>query len=51
MWAALAVSTVLAAAPADAGQVQVKNDHFTYGLFGSERKDTEVIPGDVLWST
>jgi hypothetical protein len=48
MWATLAVSIVLAAAPADAGSLQIKNDHFTYGLVGSERKDAEVIPGDVL---
>ncbi|HVS36036.1 MAG TPA: hypothetical protein VMS17_10690 [Gemmataceae bacterium] len=48
MWATLAVSAVLAAAPADAGALQIKNEHFTYGLFGPERKDTKVIPGDIL---
>ncbi len=48
MWATLAVSAVLAAAPADAAALQIKNDHFTYGIFGPERKDAEVIPGDVL---
>src|ERR1700675_3661260 len=48
MWATLAVSAVLAAAPADAGPLQIKNDHFTYGIYGSERKNAEVIPGDIL---
>jgi hypothetical protein len=48
MWTTLAVSAVLAAAPADAGSLQIKNDRFTYGVFGPERKDAEVIPGDVL---
>ena len=48
MWATLAVSAVLAAAPADAAPLQIKNDRFTYGVFGPERKDAEVIPGDVL---
>jgi hypothetical protein len=48
MWAALAVSAALAAAPADAGPIQIKNDHFTYGIYGPPRKDAEVTPGDVL---
>ena len=48
MWATLAVTAVLAAAPADAGPLQIKDEHFTYGILGSERKDTEVIPGDIL---
>ena len=48
MWAALAVSAVLTAAPSDAGALQIKNDRFTYGIFGQERKDTQVIPGDIL---
>jgi hypothetical protein len=48
MWATLAVSAVLAAVPADAGSIQIKNDRFTYGFFGPERKDSQVIPGDVL---
>jgi hypothetical protein len=48
MWAALAVSAVLAAAPADAGQLQIKNDRFTYGILGQDRSDDKVIPGDTL---
>ncbi len=48
MWAALAVSAVLAAAPADAGQLQIKNDRFTYGILGQDRPDNKVIPGDTL---
>jgi hypothetical protein len=48
MWAALAVSAVLAAAPADAGQLQIKNDRFTYGILGQDRPDDKVIPGDTL---
>ena len=49
MWATLAASAVLAAAPADAGQLQIKNDRFTHGIYGSERKDAQIIPGDILW--
>jgi hypothetical protein len=48
MWAALAVSAVFAAAPADAGQLQIKNDRFTYGILGQDRPDNKVIPGDTL---
>jgi hypothetical protein len=48
MWAALAVSAVLAAAPADASQLQIKNDRFTYGILGQDRPDSKVIPGDTL---
>ena len=48
MWAALAVSAVFAAAPADAGQLQIKNDRFTYGIWGQARPDDKVIPGDIL---
>ena len=48
MWAALAAAAVLTAAPSDAGSLQIKNDRFTYGIFGQERKDTQVIPGDIL---
>ncbi len=48
MWAALAVSAVFAAAPADAGQLQIKNDRFTYGILGQDRPDEKVIPGDTL---
>lgn len=48
MWAALIVSAAMAA-PADAGPLQIKNDHFTYGVYGSTRKDAEVIPDDVLY--
>ncbi|HBI41850.1 MAG TPA: hypothetical protein DDY78_03210 [Planctomycetales bacterium] len=48
MWAALAVSAVLAAVPADAGQLQIKNDRFTYGILGQDRSDDKVIPGDTL---
>jgi hypothetical protein len=48
MWAALAVSAVLAAVPADAGPLQIKNDRFTYGILGQDRPDDKVIPGDTL---
>ena len=48
MWAALAVSAVLAAVPSDAGPLQIKNDRFTYGVMGQDRPDSKVIPGDTL---
>ena len=49
MWAALAVSALLSAAPADAGALQIKNDRFTYGVFGQVRTDTQVLPGEIVF--
>lgn len=49
MWAALAVSAVMTAAPADAGALQIKNDRFTYGVYGQVRTDTQVLPGEIVF--
>jgi len=47
MWAALALSTVLTA-PAQGGDLAVKNVRSTYGIFGQPRKDNKLLPGDEL---
>ncbi|MFO0843760.1 MAG: hypothetical protein U0797_15425 [Gemmataceae bacterium] len=45
MWAALALTTVVSVAPA---QLELKNVRTTYGVLGQERKDTKLLPGDML---
>ncbi len=45
MWAALALTTVMSAAPA---QLELKNVRSTYGVLGQERKDKKLLPGDML---
>lgn len=47
MWTTLALISALNLTPAQAGQLQLKNDRFTYGLFGQERKDSNFLPGDL----
>jgi hypothetical protein len=47
MWVTLAL-TALTAAPAQAGSLELKNDRFTYGILGAERKSSEFLPGDVV---
>jgi hypothetical protein len=47
MWTTLALMSALSLTPAQAGQLQLKNDHFTYGLLGQERKDNTFMPGDL----
>jgi hypothetical protein len=47
MWAALALSTVLTA-PAQAGNLQIKNVRSTYGILGPTRKENKLLPGDLL---
>jgi hypothetical protein len=48
MWPTLAMATVLTLAPAQSGTLQLKNDRFTYGELGQERKNAQVLPGDEL---
>jgi len=47
MWAALALSTVLTA-PAEGGELAVKNVRSTHGIFGQARKNNKLLPGDLL---
>jgi hypothetical protein len=47
MWAALAMTAALTA-PAQAGELSVKNVRSTYGIFGQPRKDNKLLPGDVM---
>src|SRR4051812_41019645 len=46
MWTALALTTVLAAAPAES--LDLKNVRLTNGILGQERKDDKYLPGDVF---
>lgn len=48
MWAALALTTAaLSLAPAQ-NELKLTNVRATYGVLGPERKDTKLLPGDVL---
>jgi len=47
MWATLALSA-LTLAPAQAGNLELKNVRITNGILGQERKDTKLLPGDIF---
>jgi hypothetical protein len=47
MWAALALTTVLNLAPAQAGKLEIKNVRVTYGVLGQTRKEEKILPGDI----
>jgi hypothetical protein len=47
MWATLALSAALNLAPAQAGGLEFKNVRTTYSILGQERKDSDLLPGDV----
>ncbi len=49
MWAPLVLASTLILAPAQGGDLQVKNVRPTFGIFGQERKSTKMLPGDVLF--
>jgi hypothetical protein len=46
MWATLALAAVLQPVPAQGGKPSIENVRTTYGILGSERKDTKFLPGD-----
>ncbi|HWG47850.1 MAG TPA: hypothetical protein VN688_34115 [Gemmataceae bacterium] len=48
MWTMLALMSALNATPAQAGQLELKNVRYTYGILGQERKETPYLPGDVV---
>ena len=47
MWAALVLTTALTA-PAQAGDLAIKNVRSTHGILGQPRKDNKLLPGDLL---
>lgn len=47
MWAALALTAVVNLAPAQAGDLELKNVRLTYGVLGQTRKDDKILPGDI----
>jgi hypothetical protein len=47
MWTTLALLSALNWAPAQEGQLELKNVRVTYGILGQERKDTTFLPGDM----
>jgi hypothetical protein len=48
MWATLAIASALSLAPAQTGKLEIKNDRMTYGVLGQERKDANLLAGDVF---
>src|SRR5579875_326455 len=48
MWTTLALLSALSSAPAQGGQLELKNPRFTYGILGQERKDSTFLPGDMV---
>lgn len=48
MWTTLALLSALSYAPAQGGQLELKNPRFTYGILGQERKDSTFLPGDMV---
>jgi hypothetical protein len=48
MWTTLALMSALNWAPAQEGQLELKNARVTYGILGQERKDTTFLPGDMV---
>jgi hypothetical protein len=48
MWTTLALLSALSYAPAQGGQLELKNPRFTYGILGQERKDSTYLPGDMV---
>jgi len=48
MMTTLALLTALHAAPAQPGAFALKNPRASYGLFGQTRKDSKLLPGDLL---
>jgi hypothetical protein len=47
MWTAVALTTVMTLAPAQA--LEIKNVRTTYGIMGETRKDDKFLPGDVVF--
>jgi hypothetical protein len=48
MWAPLLTAAVLHLGPAQAGSLELKNVRNTYWVLGPQRKDSKLLPGDVL---
>jgi hypothetical protein len=48
MWTTVALLSALSCTPAQAGQLEIKNARFTYGILGQERKDSEFLPADMV---
>lgn len=48
MWATIALTTVLALAPAQAGSLTIKNDRLTFGVYGQTRPDNKALPGELI---
>ncbi len=48
MWTTIPLLLALSLAPGQGGDLKLTNDRMTYGMFGSERKDKEFLPGDLF---
>jgi hypothetical protein len=49
MWTTLAFVAVLGLTPAQAGKLELTNVRPTYGVLGTPRPDSKVLPGDIFW--
>jgi hypothetical protein len=48
MWATLALAAALQTVPAQPGDLALKNPRLTHGMFGQQRKDARLLPGDLF---
>jgi hypothetical protein len=51
MWTTIALAMTLGMTPGEAGGLRLNNIRPTYGLLGSERADSKLLPGDVFFVT
>jgi len=49
MWATLAFAAALTLTPQQTGPLKIVNDRPTYGILGSPRPDTKLLPGDIFF--
>src|SRR5436190_2042122 len=51
MWTTIALAMTLAGTPGESGELRLSNIRPTYGLLGSERPNSRLLPGDVFFVT
>lgn len=51
MWTTIALAVTLTVTPGEASELRLSNIRPTYGLLGSERLESKLLPGDVFFVT
>jgi hypothetical protein len=51
MWTTIALTLTLAGMPGESGEMRLSNIRPTFGLLGSERPDSRLLPGDIFFVT